>query len=108
MTADDKVAYELYDAWRAAERLANDILAEVDDDMQHPRYQNAARAADEKLGGFLSTSKPSIAGALLKLQAACYFEDYCTDAANPASNDLAPRVIVSAMRDLEKLLGASV
>lgn len=102
--AGDKIAEKLYSAWRTAEHLAHDILMEVDDDMQHPRYLSATCDSHEKLQKFLSYPESNLTGVLLKLKTACYFEDYATDILDPSNLTVAPRAIIAAVQDLESIL----
>ena len=96
---------ELYRAWREAEAKACRIYDEVNDDCSHPRFIEASRKAYELLRELLKPN-PSVHAVLSKLQVACYFEDYRTDAANPECTDVAPHAVVSAIHDLETLIGS--
>lgn len=98
-------ARKLYRMWRKAEARACRIYDESNDDCNHPRFIKASQKADELLCELLKLN-PSLHAVLGKLQVACYFEDYRTDAANPHCKDIAPRAVVAAIHDLETLIGS--
>lgn len=96
---------KLYRAWREAEARACSIYDKLNDDCNHPRFIEASQKADELLRELLKPN-PSLHAVLGKLQVACYYEDYRTDAANPECADVAPHAVVSAIHDLETLIGS--
>lgn len=106
MTQKIRDAQALYTAWREAEAHACEICDAVDDDYSHPRFVEASKKSHALLLELLKLS-PSLPGALAKLKAACYFEDYLKDAQNPECTIIAPRAVVSAIEDLESLIDAS-
>ena len=100
----DIVIHRLFTAWREAEQVARTILAEVEDDMAHPRYAIAEARSTKALQDFLHRPTSSLYGILLKLKTACQYDDYVAEALDPACQLVAPRAIVAAMHDLENLL----
>lgn len=99
----DRTVREHYAAWREADELVHD-LAENLGDALHPLCIKARAVSDRALRDLLESSPPSVEGAWLKLKAACRFEDFVAEAADPACGFVAPRLIVSALRDLEALI----
>lgn len=99
----DRTVRERYAAWREADELVHDF-AEILGDAMHPLCLKARAVSDRALRDLLDYSPPSAERAWLKLKAACRFEDFVAEAADPTCGFIAPRLIVSALRDLEALL----
>jgi hypothetical protein len=100
----DNISHRLFTAWCEAEQAAHIILAEVEDDMSHPRYIAAEACSTKALQHFLQRPASSLYGILLKLKIACQFEDFVAEAIDPAGQLVTPRAVVAAMYDLENLL----
>lgn len=101
----DESSERLYLAWREAESRACSIYDAVHDDCSHPRFIEASKKSHELLLELLKPC-PSLHAVLSKLQVACYYEDYRTDAADPQCTAVAPRAVVSAIHDLENLISS--
>ena len=95
---------QLYAAWQEAEANMHKVFAEVNDDELHPDFIEAALQSDEALHAFLRYPPPTIKGVLLKLRIAAQYDDYMEAMLDEECKLVAPRAIVAAIRDLEKLL----
>lgn len=102
----NKGIQDLYTAWHEAELHALHVFDEVNEDYGHPRYVVAYKQSHTILLELLKPSS-SLQGALIKLKIASYFEGYTKDVEDPKCTVIAPRAVLSAIQDLESLLGAS-
>jgi hypothetical protein len=103
--SDSKSIMKLYNAWRKAEARACGMGDIVKDDYSQPRFADAVKKSHDLLHELLKPSS-SLYGALIKLKIASYYEDYLRDAEDPECTVIAPRAVVSAIQDLESLIGA--
>jgi len=103
MGKDEKIMDDLYKIWREAEAKASRIYEELGEDFTHPRFLEAEQHSRKALFAFFNQRTASLRHILLKLQIASDVEDYLTDAMNPACTTIAPRAVISAVRDLEGL-----
>ena len=104
MNDNDQVMEALYNSWCIAAFKADCLYDELDEDFTHPLFLAAEQKARIALFLFLSHRTASPQYILLKLQVACDAEDYLTDALDPACTYVAPRAVVGAMHDLEKIV----
>jgi len=104
MKHDEKLMNDLYKIWRVEESKASRIYEEFGEDFTHPCYIEAEQRSRKALLAFLGQRTASLQHILFKLQIACDVEDYLTDAMNPACTAIAPRAVISAVRDLEGMI----
>ena len=102
-STDEKIQ-GLYAAWHEAELHALRVFDEVKEDYGHPHYVEAHGQAHAMLLALLEPTS-SLHGALIKLKIASYFEDYSKDVEDPECTVIAPRAVLSAIQDLESLIG---
>ena len=96
---------QLYVDWQEAELHALRVFDDVKEDYGHPRYVEAYGRAHAMLLALLEPSS-SLRAALIKLKIASYFEGYQKDVEDPECRVIAPRAVMSAIQDLESLVGA--
>lgn len=105
-SSTDKGIQDLYTAWHEAELHALRVFDEIKEDYGHPRYVEAHDQAHAILLELLKPSS-SLHGALIKLKIASYFEGYLKDIEDPECTVIAPRAVMSAIQDLESLIGSA-